>query len=308
MNIKNMLEFAAFRVLVGGSRLLPFRALRAFLMRFFAFIYRIGLLRPRIVETNLSIALGGTATPGQVRKAARKCVAEHGRMAAELIHEERFMNHPGESFRVSGIEHLQDAASRGRGVLILSAHYGNIVLAGYRIAQMGYPLAYVSRPVRNPAVRVELERFYTKYGNTIIPIRSSRNDASGGLKIFKHLRRGGILVVINDQDAGAEGYRSTFFGVPSFIPSGPAHFAFRSGAAVLTAFAGRHGDKVDIDIQAPIDFSNAKDITEAESLILDEYTRRLEAKVAESPELYFWFHKKWKSSPGFRARYKGETP
>jgi len=276
-------------------------------MRFFLFAYRIGLLRRRIVETNLSIALGGAATPRQVREAARKCVVEHGRMVAEILHEERFMGDPGKSFRVSGIEYLSDATSSGRGVLILTAHLGNIVLAGYRIARMGYPLAYVSRPVRNPAVRVELEKIFTKYGNTIIPIRSSRNDSPGGLKIFRLLRRGGTLVVINDQDAGPEGYKSLFFGVPAFIPSGPAHFAFRSGAVVITAFAGRRGDKIDLEIQAPIDYSGAKTREEAESLILDEYTRRLEAKVAETPGLYFWFHKKWKSIPGIRARYQEKT-
>jgi KDO2-lipid IV(A) lauroyltransferase len=305
MKIKDMLEFAAFRALIGASRGLPFRLLRPCLSRLFAFIYRVGLLRHRIVETNLSIAMGGAATPGKIREVARKCVAEHARIVAEILHEGRFIGNSGESFRVSGIEHLRDAASGGRGVLVLTAHLGNIVLAGYQVARMGYPLAYVSRPVRNPAVRAELEKVYTKYGNTIIPIRSSRNDSLGGLKIFKHLRRGGALVVINDQDAGTEGYRSVFFGVPTFIPSGPAHFAFRSGAAVITAFAGRCGDRIGLEIQAPIDYTGAKSREDAESLILDEYTRRLEAKVRESPELYFWFHKKWKSSPEVRERYRG---
>jgi lauroyl/myristoyl acyltransferase len=64
---------------------------------------------------------------------------------------------------------------------------------------------------------------------------------------------------------------------------------------------------VRIDIQAPIDYTGAKTREEAESLILDEYTRRLEAKVVEFPELYFWFHKKWKSTPEFRERYRGKT-
>ena len=74
---------------------------------------------------------------------------------------------------------------------------------------------------------------------------------------------------------------------------------------MVTGFVTRRDDKMDIDIQAPIDFTEAKTKGEAESLILDEYTRRLEAKVVEFPEFYFWFHKKWKSSPEVRWRYHG---
>lgn len=300
-----MLEYAAFRILVGVARLLPFPVLRPLLMKVFTFAYDIGLLRRRVVETNLSIALGRSVLPARVREVARKCASEHGRIVAELLRPERLVGNPGESFRVSGIENLRDATSAGRGVILLTAHLGNFILGAHQLAMMGYPLTIVARTVRNPAVWGEIEKIYARGGNAVIPIRSSRNDLAAGGKILKSLRRGETLVLVNDQDAGPEGYKSVFFGVPTYIPSGPAHFAYRSGAAVLTGFVTRRDDKVDIDIQAPIDFTGAKTKGEAESLILDEYTRRLEAKVVEFPEFYFWFHKKWKSSPDFRARYKG---
>jgi len=301
-----MLEYAAFRGLVGFARILPFPVLRPLLMKSFTIAYDIGLLRRRVVETNLSVALGRAVPPERIREVARKCASEHGRIVAEMLWPDRFIGNPGESFRVSGIENLRDATSAGRGVIILTAHLGNFILGAYHVARMGYPLTIVARTIRNPAVWGEIVKIYTRYGNALIPIRSSRNDLVGGGKILKSLRRGETLVIVNDQDAGTEGYKSVFLGVPSYIPSGPAHFAFRSGAVVLTSFAARRDDKVDIDIQPPIDFTGAKTKGEAESLILDEYTRRLEAKVVEFPEFYFWFHKKWKSSPEFRERYRGE--
>jgi len=307
MKFKHILEYAVFRALVGIARIFPFPVLCPLLMRVFTIAYDIGLLRRRVVETNLSVALGREATPARVREVARKCASEHGRIIAELLLPEHLIGNPGESFRVSGIENLHDAISAGRGVIILTAHLGNFILGAYQIARMGHPLTIVARTIRNPAVWGEIEKIYTRYGNALIPIRSSRNDLTGGGKILKSLRRGDTLVIVNDQDAGPEGYKSVFLGVPSYIPSGPAHFAFRSGAAVVTGFVTRREDKVDIDIQAPIDFTGVKTKGEAESLILDEYTRRLEAKVLEFPEFYFWFHKKWKSSPEVRARYQGKS-
>lgn len=307
LKIKDMLEYAAFRILVGVARILPFPVLCPLLMKVFTIAYDIGLLRRQVVETNLSVALGPAAPPARVREVARKCASEHGRIVAELLRPERLIGNPGESFRVSGIENLRDATSAGRGVILLTAHLGNFILGAHRIAMMGYPLTIVARTVRNPAVWGEIEKIYARGGNAVIPIRSSRNDLAGGGKILKSLRRGDTLVLVSDQDAGPEGYKSVFFGVPTYIPSGPAHFAYRCGAAVLTGFVTRRDGKVHIDIQAPIDFTGAKTREEAESLILDEYTRRLEAKVVEFPEFYFWFHKKWKSTPEFRARYRGKA-
>jgi Kdo2-lipid IVA lauroyltransferase/acyltransferase len=301
-----MLEYVAFRILVGLARILPFPVLRPLLMKGFTIAYDVGLLRRRVVETNLSVALGRAATPARVREVARKCASEHGRIVAELLWPDRLIGDPGKSFRILGVENLRGAASAGRGVIILTGHLGNFILGAYQVERMGYPLTIVARTVRNPAVWGEIEKIYKRYGSALIPIRSSRNDLVGGGKILKSLRRGKTLVLVNDQDAGPEGYRSVFFGVPSYIPAGPAHFAFRTGAVVLTSFATRRGGKVEIDFQPPIDFSGARTKGEAESLILDEYTRRLEAKVSESPEDYFWFHKKWKSSPEFRERYKGK--
>lgn len=304
MRTQHALEYAAFRAGVGLLRRLPFGLLRPLLMGLGSLAFRLGLRR-RVVEANIAAAFGDAMPKEAVRDIARACYAEHGRIVAEILKEEQLLRDPGATFDISGVEILRDAVAAGRGVIVFTAHLGNYVLVGYQIARMGYPMAYVSKPVHNPAVRLELEKAYTKYGNTIIPIRGSKDDAAGGMRIFKTLKRGGTVVVINDQDAGPEGYLSTFFGRRTSIPPGPAHFAFRTGATVLTAFFTRRDGKIAVRIGEPVDCSAAATPAEAESLILDEYSRRLEAAVRESPALYFWFHKKWKIDPAVRARYEG---
>jgi len=306
MRTRHAFEYAAFRFAVALVRRLPFAVLRPLLGGLGRLAHVLGLRR-RVVETNLSVALGEAGPSGRVRDVARTCYAEHGRIVAEILKEERLLRDPGRTFDMAGIENLRNAISAGRGVIVLTAHFGNFVFAGYQLARLGYPMAYVSKPVHNPAVRLELEKVYTKYGNTLIPIGGFKNDPAGGMRIFKALKRGGTVVVINDQDAGPEGYRSVFFGVPTFIPSGPAHFAFRTRAAVITAFVARRDGKVALRFGEAVDYSKAATPEEAEALILDEYSRRLEAAVRETPALYFWFHKKWKSVPEMRARYEGRA-
>jgi len=307
MKIRYALEYAAFRSAVALVRRLPFAVVRALLGGLGRFAHALGLRR-RVVETNLSVAVGEAEQSRRVRDLARTCYAEHGRIVAEIIKAEQLLRDPARTCDIAGIENLRDGISAGRGVIILTAHFGNFIFAGYQLARLGYPMAYVSKAVHNPAVRLELEKVYTKYGNTLIPIEGVKNDTAGGMRIFKALKRGGTVVVINDQDAGPEGYRSVFFGVPTFIPSGPAHFAFRTGAALITAFVTRRDGRTAVRFGGPVDYSKAATPEDAEALILDEYSRRLEAAVRETPALYFWFHKKWKSVPEIRARYEGRVP
>lgn len=303
MKVRHHIEYALFKLLHGALRSLPFPALRAFFGAVAAGFHALGVRR-RVVVTNLCVALGKAAPDRTVEETARKCYLEHGRIVAEALREESIVGNPAEHLDISGLEHLRAGKEKGRGVILLTAHLGNYLLGGYAIARSGTSLAYVSKPVFNPAMRRELEKIYTRYGNTLIIIHSAQNDPAGGMKIFRHLKSGGVVVVLNDQDAGPDGYMSTFFGRPTSIPSGPARFAVRTGAVVLTGFTTRRDGKIHIDIQPPIDASASPDSEAAERTVLDEYSRRLEAKIRETPELYFWFHKKWKSDPAVRALYE----
>ncbi len=304
MKLRYHIEYALFKAAYGLVRAFPYSFLDASLRGLAAVCYALGIRR-HVVATNLGVALGRKVTDPEVVEAARKCYREHGRMIAEIFDEERIVRTPGEYSRVTGLDHLRAGVEKGKGVIVFTAHLGNYVLGGYLVARAGYPLAYVSKPVFNPAMRVELEKIYTRYGNTIIPIRSMQNDSAGGMKIFRHLKGGGIVVVLNDQDAGPDGYKSRFFGRTTSIPSGPARFAVRTRAVALTAFTTRVDGKICLDFQPPIDFSGATSPEDAERAVLDEYSRRLEAKVRQTPELYFWFHRKWKSNPEVRAMYDG---
>ncbi len=304
MKTRHVFEYAAFRFAVALTRRLPFAVLRPLMGGLGRVAHALGLRR-QVVETNLAVALGETGISPRVRDAARTCYAEHGRILAEILKEDQLLRDPQGTFDIEGTENLRDALSAGRGVIVLSAHFGNFVLAGYQMARLGYPMAYVSKVAHNPAVRLELEKVYTKYGNTLIPIDGFRNDPAGGRRLFKALKKGETVVIINDQDAGPEGFRTVFFGAPTYIPPGPAHFAVRTRAVVITAFITRRNGKIVGRFDKEIDYSKAATLGDAEALILGEYSRRLEAAVRETPELYFWFHKKWKSAPEIRARYEG---
>ncbi|MGE5663390.1 MAG: lysophospholipid acyltransferase family protein [Deltaproteobacteria bacterium] len=286
---------------------IPLSVLRPALEGAASLAFRVGIRR-RVVVENLRAALGADATGAKARRIAKKCYREFGRIVAEFVRSEELLRDPEAAFRVQGLDTLAGAAARGQGVVILTAHLGNFIAGSYLVCRMGHSLTLVARHMSNPLVDADIEAIYAKYGTRVIAVRGSKNDPGGGLRIFRALRKGETVVLLNDQDAGEDSYRSTFLGLPTFIPAGPARYAVRAGATVLTAFVTRVDGRIDVQFQDPIDYSGASGPEEAKALILDEYSRRLEAKVREAPASYFWFHKKWKGVPEIRARYEGRVP
>jgi Kdo2-lipid IVA lauroyltransferase/acyltransferase len=306
MNIPHLLGYAAFKAFHAAVSLLPLPVLSP-LFRALAAACRALGIRRRVVAENLRAALGKDIPGPELDRIERDCYAEYGRIVSEIVASDRLLRERGKHFDAHGLSILEEAVRGGRGLLILSGHIGNFIVLGNYLRSLGFPMTFVAKRVANEYVNREIEKVYGRHGSTIIPVRGFKNDPQGGIRLYRSLKRGDIVVALVDQDAGPEGYTSTFFGLPTFLPSGPARFAHRAGVPVATGFATRVDGRLRVEIEPPIDYSSAGSPEAAERIILDEYSRRLEEKVRKAPEQYFWFHKKWKSLPEIRARYGGSA-
>lgn len=289
--------------LLAVAFLLPFPALLGIFRALAAACHASGIRR-RVVRENLRAAFGKEAGDPELARIERDCYAEYGRIVSEIVASDRLLRRKEERFRAIGLPVLEEAVRGGKGLLVLTGHLGNFIVVGHFLRNLGFPMTFVAKRLANEYMNREVEAVYGRHGSTIIPVRGFKNDPQGGIRLYRCLKRGDIVVVLVDQDAGPDGYISTFFGLPTSLPSGPARFAFRSGAPVTTGFATREEGRIRVEIQPIIDYSSAGSPEESERLILDEYSRRLEEKVRKAPEQYFWFHKKWKSVPEIRARYE----
>jgi KDO2-lipid IV(A) lauroyltransferase len=262
-------------------------------------------IRRRVVTENLRAAFGKELPAPELDRIARDCYAEYGRIVSEIVASDRLLRRRDDHFEALGLSTLEEAVRGGKGLLVLTGHLGNFIVIGHFLRSLGFPMTFVAKRVANEYVNREIEKVYGRHGSTIIPVRGFKNDPQGGIRLYRSLRRGEIVVALVDQDAGPEGYMSSFFGRPTSLPSGPARFAHRAGVPVATGFASRVDGRLRVEIQPPIDYSSAGSPDAAERIILDEYSRRLEEKVRKAPAQYFWFHRKWKSLPEIRARYEG---
>lgn len=142
---------------------------------------------------------------------------------------------------LDGLEHLDKALKRGKGVVLVHAHFGPVHLPLVALARLGYRMKQIGLPSdeglswigRNVAFRLRL-RYEAKIPAEIIM-------ADGFLRsAFRWLHDNGVIMITGD-GSGTErrvGRHEvfSFFGQKVMFPLGPAILAEKTGATILPMF------------------------------------------------------------------------
>jgi len=250
--------------------------------------------RNRIALRNLSFAF--KEKDGEERKRIlRKCCENVGKSLVEFLRLPPLGGNGEihELVSLEGEQHLRTALGKGRGVILLTAHYGNWELVGAKLAACGYPLNVLARPQRDERTTRLMNRIREAAGMRVL---TSRNASSG--EILQCLRKGEIVGFLNDQNAGRKGVFVDFFGRPASTPGGAALFALRTKAAVVPMFALRNENDTHVALLLPeveiIQTGNLRRDVAANTAL---FTRLIEEQIRTRPELWFWLHDRWRARP-----------
>jgi KDO2-lipid IV(A) lauroyltransferase len=186
----------------------------------------------------------------------------------------------------------------GRGVIMLTGHYGNWEILGYVLATIGFETTSIARPLDNPYVNGWLLGVREKQGQRILDKKGATTEVPGLLE------RGDAVGFIADQNAGAKGMFVNFFGRLASTYKSIALLAMHYEAPVVIGYARRVNDrfhfKVGVqDIIRPADWREQSDPLR---YITQRYTTAIENIVRDDPGQYLWVHRRWKTRP------KGEEP
>jgi KDO2-lipid IV(A) lauroyltransferase len=247
-------------------------------------------------ERNKALSSLAKAYPGlsgtDRRVLARKSFASLGRGGAEFL---RLMGKRGRQERpswiseVEGWETVQSILDSGRGVVAVTAHFGNWEVLAAEIAVRSR-VAVVAQKLYDPRLDEGLNAIRRSMDITIFPRDTSVRP------ILKWLSQGGVLGVLCDQDTRVDSLTVDFFGLPARTPSGAAWLAMATGAALVTGFIARQPDGrylVRFGPEIPVPSKESKgDLTPA----VQEYARRTEEAIRQYPEQWVWMHERWKST------------
>lgn len=189
---------------------------------------------------------------------------------------------------LKGAEHLDAALSRGQGVVLLTAHFGNWEWMGARLIQAGYPLHVIARDQDDADVTGFVRSTREGVGMRVL----QRHEVREALHC---LRRNEVLGVLADQYAGRRGVIVDFLGTPTSTVTGPAVFALRTGAAIVPVFSTRGAhNRHRAQCYPPLPLLRTGN-QEADIVANTARCNRvIAAQIRERPEEWLWIHRRWK--------------
>ncbi|MBS0235852.1 MAG: hypothetical protein JSS50_00775 [Proteobacteria bacterium] len=200
-----------------------------------------------------------------------------GRLAGEMPHWHRLSPQQ----LLSRVK-MKDSApqKRGKGIMFLSGHYGNWELFPHVLNALKIPNYMVYRPANNKYV----DRLINKMRNTHLIAKG----AAGMRQIIQLLRQDELVGMLFDQKVG-NGVLIPFFGIEAKTVTAPGAFACKLGAELAIARIKRiHGAHFELEVKL-LKISSEMDAV----AVMIELNKQLEAWIIETPEQWFWLHKRW---------------
>lgn len=281
-----------------GSLIIRRLSVRSF-YAFAGLVGRVGYLmlgkHRRVAFDGLRQAFGGTKTHSEISRIAKKCFNHIAKSGGELIF---FLGKPRlvrSRMAIVNKEYLDSALAAGRGVIVVTAHYGNFVMILWRLSLEGYKTSVIMRPLKDQRyggmfeaerARLDIQTIFT------IPRKSCVEES------IRALRNNRILLVPLDQNFGTGGVFVDFFGRKAATAIGPVVLARRTHAAIVPAFMVRNEDDTHTLFIEP-QVQSVRRSTEQETIVdtVQRITGVIEGYIRKYPAEWSWVHRRWKSKP-----------
>lgn len=191
-----------------------------------------------------------------------------------------------------GVEHFERAIKKGRGVMLLTAHFGNWEMMAAAVGGFLHPVDIVARELDSPVVDELVNWVRTRAGNGII----SKTRAMR--KLLKSLSGNGVVGILLDQNVQlADSVFVDFFGTRAATNKGPARLAASTGAAVVPIFNVREGARYRIMLFEELEMADTGDKERDTQVNTERCTKVIEDVIREYPDQWFWVHRRWKTRP-----------
>lgn len=240
----------------------------------------------------------------QYQEVLSATIAEAGKGIVELawIWGRSYDEVVGQVQQCIGLEHIEAAQMRGKGIIFLTPHLGCFEISALYAAQR-MPITVLYRPPRlrwlEGVMRIGRERGQAKL---------AKADVSGVRLLYKALKRNEAIGLLPDQvPSQGEGEWADFFARPAYTMTLVGRLAESSDATVLIAYSERlpHGQGYVIHVEPLLlDFA---------APVPQQINAALERVIRACPAQYLWSYNRYKiprgvAAPAASATLPGPTP
>jgi lauroyl/myristoyl acyltransferase len=230
----SLYNLRAFELGLSLARVLPRHLAQWLAPRIGHFCYRRRKTAREALRANLQLVTGATDAAldelcaANVTNFSRMladyflCAATAGQCAGTLL----------DSW--SGIEHLEAARARGKGVILVTAHLGSWELGGMLLAQHGLPLTVITLEEPTNELTRWRDAYRRRLGIQTVAVGPGHDFSF--VEMMHALKRNEVVAMLVDRPYTGTGTPVTLFGQQTEFSSAPALLWEHTDAAVVPAF------------------------------------------------------------------------
>lgn len=250
-------------------------------------LYRIIKSRRHIVQTNVRLCFPELSSQEQ-KKLSIKIFQENAIGFLEATY--AWWNKPEKILPQAdfhGFELVDEALAKGKGLLLIGAHFTNLELAALLVGQK-IPLNVTYRKQKNIVMDQYIFNHRSKYFPQVI-------DRSNTRAFLKSLKKNQAIWYAPDQDYGKKrSIFAPFFNIPAATITGTSKLLqFNDSAVLFLTHQRDENNRYQITISKFDQHLPTGDMNK-DALIINQ---KLEQEIKRYPAQYMWTHRRFKSRP-----------
>ncbi len=285
------IEYGVYRLAAAAIRGASEQTLRRWGTRLGVVSGKLLRRRDRLAFRNLTAAFPDRSS-SELRRILDECWCHFGREMLEFVRMQSMaIDEIARSCPFVGAELLEEGRARGKGVVLISAHFGGWEIAGLALTAHVDNVRTVARRLDNEYLERDLAKLRAQTGVEVVDRRRAAKV------LLRGLAENAVVVLLPDQAVvPREGILVPFLGRNAWTTDAPAKLALRHGSTIVFAFCipDPSGHHLAFEEAIPVDqLSEAeRDPAALTRRINDVISRR----IASRPELWLWMHDRWKGT------------
>ncbi len=247
--------------------------------------------RRQIAKDNLRQAFGDAKTETEIDAIARNVFRNIGRTLFEIGRFEKIGNDGIASIVVPpDLDFFKRARERGRGAVLVSAHFGNWEMLGGWFATVYQDFRVIATVQHNAKANHLIDRIRGSLRIQTVPAGSLalRN-------VFKALKGNQFVAIVSDQHDPSRELILDFFGRKAAVPKGPALFAIKAQCPLAIYMMRRERfDRHVVMFGGEFEPENTGNLEEDIRSLTVKYLKVIEDMIRQYPDQWLWTHRRWK--------------
>lgn len=190
---------------------------------------------------------------------------------------------------VENLNILDEALSKNKGVIALTAHIGNWELAGVFTSMLGYKICAVVIPYQTKKITEIYKNIRESKGIEVIFTGSNPKD------FIRFKRENKVMAILGDRVFTEKGVIVDFMGKKAIFPRGPSTLAIKLKTEFISGFLVREDNKFRLFFEK-FDYPD-ENLNEEEKIdyLLNQSVRIIEKVILKYPTQWLSFQDIWAS-------------